>query len=284
MKNTVLTIIVFFILLMVISAPVLEYVKAATQGSFSVRLDLSNSLPTISWVNNSVSVSPLENSIRTTFIQFNVTDSNGISDINDSSAKLVLSYSGEPTRYNLSCVSGGGTGDTKKYVCAVDMQYYDRDGVWTINVSVKDLSSSYTDNLTYTMTYGTLTAMVLNKASMNFSNAALGEQNKASDQNPMIINNRGNQNISMVNVTAFNLIKGSETLDATYFTMNASDGNGAGYQLQNNTPVRINNSFVPRDLGGVDVNGSLYLYVDVPSSGLTQGAFNSSSNWLIDVS
>jgi hypothetical protein len=99
----------------------------------------------------------------------------------------------------------------------------------------------------------------------------------------MIINNRGNQNITEVNITAYDLIKGSETLYATSFTMNASDGSGAGYQLLNKTAVRINNSVIPRDIGGSDQNGSLYLYVDVPSSGLTQGSFNSSSNWLVDV-
>jgi len=243
-----------------------------------------NNDPVISWVNNSVSENPIEGSIKTIYINFNVTDQDGATDLNDTSAKIYLNKTGEPSRFNTSCTPANNPGNTETYTCAIDMQFYDLSGEWTINASIKDNSDSYAENTTETFTYGTLTAMVLGKSSLNFTNADLGEQNKASDQNPQIIDNTGNQNITQVNVTAFDLINSLEIFNATYFTMNATDGSGFGYQLQNNTPVTISNAFIARDIGGSDTNGSLYLYVDVPPSGLTAGQYNSYTNWLIDVS
>lgn len=278
-----MTILISVFLLGLIAAPFVKEAIADTQGNFSITLWLTNSLPSITWVNDTVSVTPVENGIRTTYIHFNVTDTNGVDDINDSTATIVLTYSGEPERYNTSCTPAGNPGDTETYTCAIDLQYYDKDGAWTINASIRDNSGAYEENLSFTMTYDPLTAMILGKSSMNFTNAALSEQNKASDENPQVIDNRGNQNISQVNVTAYDLVKGAETLSATQFTMNATDGGGAGYQLQNNTMVDIQNAIVARDIGGSDSNASLYLYVDVPAAGLTQGQFDSSSNWLVDV-
>jgi len=282
-RNTVMTVFVFLILVVLISVPVFNYVKGAQQGNFTVTLWLTNSLPSVTWVNDTVSVIPIENGIRTAYIHFNATDTNGASDLNDSTATITLSFSGEPQRYNTSCTPAGNPGDTETYTCAIDLQYYDRDGAWTINASIYDNAGAYAENLTFTMTYDPLAAMILWKSSLNFTNAAIGEQNKASDQNPQIIDNRGNQNITQVNVTAFDLVKGGETIAATQFTMNATDGSGAGYTLQNNTMVDIQNAIVARDIGGSDSNASLYLYVDVPAAGLTQGQFDSSSNWLVDV-
>ena len=97
--------------------------------------------------------------------------------------------------------NAGNPGDTETYTCAIDLQYYDKSGSWTINASIYDNAETYAENLTFTMTYDPLTAMILGKSSLNFTNAAMGEQNKASDENPQVIDNRGNQNITQVNVS-----------------------------------------------------------------------------------
>jgi len=262
----------------------LRYNSSTRDSWFNVTEDPlpPNNDPEITWINSSVSENPIEAGARTIYIQFNATDQDGVGNLNDNTASIYLNMAGEITRFNNSCTPRGNSGNTETYDCAIDMLYYDKDGQWTINASIRD-TLAYVENTTETFTYGSLTAMVLGKTSMNFTNAKVGQQDVASSQNPQIINNRGNQNITEVNITAFDLIKGVQKIEATYFTANATEGNGYGYQLQNNTMVTIVNSFIPRDINGNDQNGTIYLYVDLPATGITSGIFNSYTDWLIDV-
>jgi hypothetical protein len=273
----------FFILLItLISVPAFYLVKATQSGSFHVYLTLTNANPTITWVNDSVSVTPAIGTVRTIYVQFNVTDSNGVDDLNDSSAVIYINYTGETTRSNTSCTAQGNSGYTETYICAVDMQYYDVNGDWTINVSIQDNSAASDNNVSSTLTYGTLTAMELGDNMLNFTAVALGQTAGSPAQNPLQVKNLGNQNLVEINVTGYGLWKSSENISAEAFYVNSSLGaTGAG--LVNNTAVVVPSATSSRDTSGSEDNATLYFYVDMPSSGLTEGTFNASNPWTVTV-
>jgi hypothetical protein len=282
-QKKIITFSVFITLLIAVCIPVVIIANAETTGSFYVYLTLGNSNPEITWVNSSVSASPIEKQTRTVYIQFNVTDANGVGNLNDASAKIYLNKVGEQQRYNTSCSPLGNSGLTETYNCAINMQYYDSPGAWIINVSIEDNSNAYDENTSFTFTYGTLTAMVVGTSELNFSGVDFGASNVAADQNPINIDNTGNVNITNVNITAFTLAKGAETINANLFTVNASNSGGAGTSLSNGEMVKVPNAMPPRDITGTDANSTLYFYVDVPSEGLTGGLFNATSAWIVTV-
>jgi len=236
--------------------------------------------PVIAWINNSVSENPTIGTAKTIFIQFNVTDLNGASHLNDSSAQIYMNRTGETTRYNDSCSAQGNLGETETYICAVEMQYYDSDGEWTINVSIQDNLASYTKNLSTTFTYGTLTAISLGQAQVNFT-GNVEDSDVGSLINPLQIKNLGNQDIVEINVTAYDLWKASENISADSFYVNSSLG-VAGILLTNNTPVIIPSATSSRDTESTENNATLYFYIDI-ATGLTPGIYNASSPWTINV-
>ena len=61
----------FFILLFtLISIPGFYLVRAAQSGTFHVYLTLTNSNPTITWVNDSISVTPAIGTVRTIYVHY----------------------------------------------------------------------------------------------------------------------------------------------------------------------------------------------------------------------
>jgi len=281
-KNIVVSIGIFIILVLLVSVPGFYVVKAATSGSFYVYLSLGNDAPTITWVNDSVSMSPAIGTTRMIYVQFNATDINGVADLDDSSAVIYINYTGEVTRSNDSCTAQGNSGNTETYICAVEMQYYDINGAWTINVSIADNSGADDDDVSATFTYGTLTAMELGDNLLNFSSASLGQTGVAPTQNPLQVKNLGNQNLVEINVTGYDLLKGAENISAGAFYVNSSLG-ATGANLANDTAVIIPSATSSRDTSGSEDNATLYFYVDMPSSGLTEGNFNASDTWTVTV-
>jgi len=279
-KNLLLTLGFFILLITLISVPTVYLVRAAQSGTFHVYLTLGNEIPSITWVNDSVSVSPAIGTVRTIYVQFNATDSNGVADLDDSTAVIYINYTGETTRSNTSCTAQGNTGNTETYICAVNMQYYDINGDWTINVSIADNAGAEDDDVSATFTYGTLTAMELGDTMLNFSSASLGQSAAAPTQNPLQVKNLGNQNLVEINVTGYGLWKSSENISAEAFYVNSSLG-ATGASLVNDSAVIVPSATSDRDTTSTEDNATLYFYVDMPSSGLTEGTFNASNPWTI---
>ncbi|MBT7440512.1 hypothetical protein HN789_04685 [archaeon] len=168
--------------------------------------------------------------------------------------------------------------------CTVNLQYYDIDGAWTINASILDLSAGSDENLSETFSYGSLQAMTANVGGLTFGDVSLGQQTGSSND-PFIINNTGNQNFTVVNITAYDLVgedNADQYIGASSFTINATN-DALGQALVNETPVIIKNANLSRDFNGIDTNASLYVWVDVPSSGLSNQNYTSGTSWLLEV-
>jgi hypothetical protein len=161
------------------------------------------------------------------------------------------------------------------------MYYYDKDGQWTINASATDNSNILSYNDTTTLSYGQLQAVMVNKVGISFENITLAQTSNASN-NPLILDNTGNQNFTQMNITAFDLvgmIRSYQYVPANSFYINTSDS--IGYQLSNNTKVNMTIA-LPRDINSIDQNASLYFWIVAPSSGLSRQNYTSSS-WVINV-
>ncbi|MFA5953612.1 MAG: hypothetical protein WC812_03395, partial [Candidatus Pacearchaeota archaeon] len=107
----------------------------------------SNSLPQIINVFNEsmtdVSSGPNEGPFSTSvIINFSVYDANGNANINDSSAKINFTKTGETTRENLTCTEYWSSGNYANYTCNVIMWWWDGAGLWNITAYISDINSN----------------------------------------------------------------------------------------------------------------------------------------------
>ncbi|MBI2110318.1 hypothetical protein HYT51_00880, partial [Candidatus Woesearchaeota archaeon] len=197
---------------------------------------------------------PTEAGVTTFTFTFNATDTDGASDLNDATANGRINITLNSTtiqRYNTTCNSLQSVGNTEEYQCRIDLWYFDTPGSWTINASIKD-GTSYAENSSTTFTVNPLTAMVMSPANLTWpATITLTSTNTTSNNDPLIINNTGNKDITPTNIkiTAVNL-RGEATttqfLLAANFTvsyLNSSVTNAECQFLNTTNGIRpVNNS------------------------------------------
>jgi hypothetical protein len=285
-ENVLAALILTFIIITLFFSVLFTGANAApTNVTFTVNLTITgNAAPTISWVQSGLSANPVESSARIVYVAFNASDNNGYSDLNYNTAKVVLIINGEPHKTSSTCVAYANTSLTMQLNCTVSLQYYDIDGAWTINASINDGGSSHAEDIATTLTYGQLQAIRSNTNAISFGSVSLGTTSGASND-PLVLNNTGNQNFTQINITAYSLIgqsNPSQMINASNLYVNASLDN-FGDRLANNTVVKLNNASLSRDVNGVDNNRNIYFWVNVPSSGLSNQLYVSGGNWTIEV-
>ena len=270
---------------MLLSFSMITVVGAPTTVNFTVNLSIGgNAVPVVTWVESGLSPNPTESTATTIWIKFNATDNNGHADIDYSTASVILTRAGETQRTSGSCNNYGNDSLTKLFNCSVNMEYYDEDGAWTINASVEDFSAAYDDDTATTLAYGTLQALRGTPLGIEFGSVTLGAPFQATND-PLVLNNTGNQNFTQINLTAYDLVgvvTPSQYIAASDLYANISL-NDFGDQLTNNTMVALTNGTLYRDIGGVDINRNLYFWVDVPAAGLSNQNYTASSLWQIEV-
>ncbi|MBI2107770.1 hypothetical protein HYT54_01470 [Candidatus Woesearchaeota archaeon] len=269
-----------------------------------------NQVPVIQLSNASgFSVDPTEGGLSRILISFNVTDPDGISEINATTAivNLTLGGSGGQFRFNISA-QGGEFGTCSNHTegspvrvvinCTVLMKYFDNaSSNWIVDARVQDINGATGTNNTHIFTYNELSAISFSRAFINFSNVNLG-QNDQPAVLPLILNNTGNDDFDQLNLTAAALIGTSDatkSIAASQFTINYTNATlGAGRALGTsavtipgrdataNLTLRHGHASALTDyndlITSASGNQSLYFWVDVPSSGLTIQNYNSTWN------
>jgi len=238
---------------------------------FNVTLTISNTAPTITYV-KAISASPTEGTASNVEFTFNASDANGAGDIPASNADVVINRSGV-TRTSGPCYIKSTSGITNMYICNVTVNYWDLPGTWTINASVYDGASAIAENRSIYLTMGTTYAIALKTTSLTFSGSP-GATGVGASNNPQFINNTGNGAFSSTNITAFNLLGGSNYIDAANFTINTTNTQ-VGHIMLNNTPVKLYSSNL-----SVQSLLNLYVYMQIPN-GTTNATYTSSSSWLV---
>jgi len=234
-----------------------------------------NYTPTIDDVSSVPAQVPNPEADKVVEINFTASDQNGVGNLNDSSARVIVNYSGITREGN--CTPNDINDTATNYNCSVAMMYYDPAGTWTINVTVIDNSQLSAYNATVDFTYQELLYIQVDPVVFGFGDFYPGQSNQAALSNPLLIDNMGNVNLTRINITAYDLVNGSYYVGAGNFTVNVSDAPGTA--LQNNTLVNIPYANVSVDLNGVDANESLYFYISAPN--VPPLNFTSSTYWVI---
>ena len=247
-------------------------------GVLNITISGGNNPPVVNNVSSVPAQTPNPEAVKVVRINFTVTDTDGVSDLNHSSAKVVVNKSGVVRSGN--CSNNTVDSDTVMYNCSVPMQYYDGAGTWSINVSVMDYSQASAFNATTVFTYNDLLYIQVSPVVFGFGDFYPGPGYHAAGSNPLLIDNMGNVNLTQINITAYNLVNGSYTLGVSNITVNVSDA--PGVSLQDSSPVIIPGANVSVDVGGVDANESLYFFITIPN--IPPLKYVSSTDWVVSAS
>ncbi len=220
----------------------------------------TNQAPTIAWVETISATNPTDDTTTSITFNFTATDTNGIDDIDNSTAESYFQNTGETTRSNASCIPRNASGNSITFTCTIDMWYFDKaDTDWMINVSIQDDSAEYVGNSSTVFQYNTLTAMKMSPPTLNWSEINLPDTDTGSSNDPILINNTGNDEPMNINVTALNLRGEEQTsyyIYAANFTVdNVTDGCSGTYMV-NATSVNITNATLQRGNHSLNYNNA----------------------------
>jgi hypothetical protein len=185
--------------------------------------------PVISSISTISSITLSEGPVSTSVvINFSASDS---SSLNDSSAVINLTKAGETARINNSCVktSSAGITNAANYSCTVVLYWFDGSGSWNITAGVKDISNNLGMNATTLITVNALTGFVISPSAITWASIIPGSTNQTATNDPITMNNTGNQNITAGNVQ-FNTtnLKGEVDNTRALYANNFSVGNVTG--------------------------------------------------------
>jgi len=207
-------------------------------------------------------------------------------------SRTTLTRAGELSRINASCNSYGEvscgslcTGTAINLSCTVPMKYYDGNGTWNINVSVKAPTTGWGFNLTKTFKVDATFAAAALTNYLNWTNPTLttATTNRLSDNNISIENN-GNVPYSgvVVNATGLaGLVTPAQVILTDRFDANRCGGASAS-TLSDNANVDIPGFTALRAVS--DAGQQSYLPFCVTSLvglGLSSQDYNSTRPWIL---
>ena len=265
----------------------------------NVTVTISGDAPVVIVVDNSTITggivnSPTENNFTDIEFFVNVSDPDGVADINDSSVNATFMFYDsasftEATRSNTSlsptsaCVLVADVGvKDANFSCTIRMYYFDGDGIWNITVRANDLGGGAAQvDESKNFTFIQLKSIEISPTGITFSSVSPGATNEVSNNDPTIINNSGNFNVSLggIDITANNLIGLSDPsgeIPAANFSIDIDTGGGAecsgGTNPVNATSTPLTTVFLARgnnSLNNLDSTSGqeqiYYCVVEVPT-------------------
>jgi len=243
----IFSIMLLLIIIPLISAGFLDdfYAKItgkATEGTTAMNVTIGNSAPTITYVQIISATNPVDDTSTSITFNFTTTDTDGGGNVAPGTATVEFTRAGESTRSNTTdCSSYAIAGNTINISCTVDMWYFDENGAWDINVTVRDINNAYAENSSESFTYNLLPGMKMSPTALGWGTVGLSDTNTGSDDNPIQVNNTGNDKVD-IHVTGLDL-EGEDTKTEYIYTVNFSvENTGAGCTgttLVNNSATNI---------------------------------------------
>lgn len=239
----------------------------------NVSVVVGNSAPVIFDVQSISFVNLNEGTTKDIIFNFSARDGNGAGDLNDSSVNAVFERTGEPIRTGI-CAFISSISSDKTYICNVTMQYYDDNGAWNVNVSIKDIGGNYAENSSTFVNVNLLRAISISPTSIGFPIVSPGGTNIISSVDTSV-NNNGNYE-GTLDITAANLTgetSGSEHIPAGNFRASAASFGTTcttGTQLTDRSTTTIASSNLPRGPSGNNEENVTYCLTLVPNGISTQ--------------
>ena len=227
---------------------------------------------------------PNEGPVKTpVMINFTAYDADGFGNLDDSTALINFSRSGETTRENASC---GWLADYNtnyaNYSCNVSMWWWDGTGIWNITAYIADLSSNTGTNTSQSFSIGVTTGVVGSPSALTFPSVAPGATDSLSTNDPMLFNNTGNSD-NYVEVNSTNLLgetNSSLALYASNFTVDVVDTCNTGDAMTAGSYVNISGNSLAA--GNYTPNNGtaqeqLYFCLELAGAELTAQAYSTSA-------
>lgn len=307
MKRKVVAIFILMSMLIVpsVSAGFFDWFKRNIQTNQAedtdVAITVGNTAPVIVSVQAISPIVVFPASTTNVIFNFTARDDNGANTLDNTMAQARFTKAGEPTRgTGNNCIPAVDTSSTTRiYQCTVPMQFFDAQGLWNINVSVKDNSGTYVENIATTFTYPLLSDinLTVSNPSIAFPNVAAGATNIRSSINTTITN-RGNHVVpadGFIRITAHNLTgptnPTTEQIPADNFkasnnsaTTNPCTSSGVT-TLDDTSPQNINGIMLARGATG---NTAVIQYcITLVPTGLSSQAYSTSGpgsqRWTIGI-
>lgn len=180
----------------------------ATDRPVNLSLSAANRPPQIVYV-DSPTVTMTEDSFVDVLFYFTVYEPDKTFTLNFSTDVANFSKPGEVTRENLSCAFVGDIDPSQKYgnfSCTIRMWYFDGPGAWNITVAISDNSWNNATNTTQIATVNQLTAFVQSPDLLTWATFSPNSYNLTSTNDPLLLNNTGNANITALSINATDLV------------------------------------------------------------------------------
>ena len=276
MKNNKSTIMASVLVIVAMLAAV--YAVYADSDELAVTFAGTNYDPTTdNCIVSTNSYSPTESGTTAVTVKFNVTDTNGVADLNNTLAKAdlddALTFSAlYESATGTSCSTSDIDADTRQYTCTVNMQYwYSPTTNYSARCSAGDKNDStlVTANHNNAFAYAQLVASTADGAAVGFgtiTNAAYST-NVSDANSPVTLTNTGNVALATVSLTGANATAtGKPNIDVGQFL--ADDDSGvAGAQTLTTSSQQITGVTVPLEDSTPGGNtDSLWAWFNVPAT------------------
>lgn len=247
----------------------------------SLKVNSSNNSPQITQIQPIGAITLSQFTTKNVNILFNVTDTDGFTDLNDSKSWCALTKSGEATRNSTSCTAQNQSGNDLVYNCSLDMQFYDDAGIWNVTCFAEDINGASDTNNTETATVNALNYVTQNLLDLNWSSLTPGN-NSEEAQSPLVFTNGGNQNYPNFNISSQNATFNSNKITHDRFLVDNETSQSSGQIPLADSGVIWNDGSLTKCVSPCSSNSTeaAYFYVDTPT-GIIGGVYASIANWTI---
>ena len=240
-------------------------VNSTETRSITISSGGGNNTPIITTIYNYTTAAILNMGPYSTGVSLNFTAYDEDGDLNDSAAKINLSMSGEITRENISCYKYESSANYANYSCNITMWWFDGAGSWNITASISDNNSNFVSNSS-SLYVGANTGFDLSPSNLTWNAFSRGSTNQTASNNPLTLNNTGNQAIGTGDVS----LTGNISINATDLIGEADSGKRL---FANNFSVGLNSGAEGSCGGGTAGNLSTGTYVNITSATLSKGNY-----------
>ena len=216
---------------------------------------------------------PSEDTFSTIEFFVEVSDADGVNDINDSSVNVSVAFFNQSLfsskRVNLTCSLVADLDANKaNFSCSIYMYYFDANGIWNITVFANDLGNlTAQSDTTKDFTYDQLKAIKITPTALTFASVSPGDTNITSNNDRTYINDTGNFNGTSggIEINATNLIgvtTHTDSIPVANFSISIVDSTGPPANescITQTTPVNatstaITGSILPRGNNSLNNN------------------------------
>jgi len=271
-RDKVVTVILFIgiitmLIIPLITAGFFEKVRGAITGKFTDTVDLNITVggplipfvfnDTMTDVSTALNVGPTRTDV---IINVTITLGAGIEDINYTSVAINFTTATE-VRTSHTCTDYQEGATEVNFTCNISMFWFDSNGGWTITAYAKDNQSNAVQNITTNFSVGLTTGMELGPSPLTWASLTPGAENSTSTNDPLVLNNTGNKEITQNNTQ----INATDLMGEVTTTIGIRAGNmSVGYKTGSDI-----------ECGAASANElSTALYTNITTANLTIGNFS----------